>query len=179
MGHESLAPCTTAAHRQSVIETRPGDYRHHAIVAIATALANERATLLTLRLQQHRKEHGALPSTLFELNDEQAGYYVRTDPFTGESLFYSRDGISKPLNLTRGERDPDKQRWAPSTQPVLCSAGPYGMTLELSSHRFRDETSSPGFLQLPEHAVVCILPSPEQDETILNLPMQPASAEVK
>lgn len=149
-----------------------------AIIAMATAMANERATLLTFLLQQHRKDNGSFPATLFDLNvDLVAQRLVRIDPFTGNSFFYAPAGVSKPVLLTPAAVKSEDQLRAPKNQPLLASAGPFGgLTMEtatLPPETVLDHPLHLKFVRLPENAIVFLMYSNSQDDTLRDLPTFP------
>jgi hypothetical protein len=148
-----------------------------AIIAMATAMANERSTLLTLLLQQHRKEHGSFPATLFDLNiDPVAQRLVRIDPFTGNAFFYAPSGVSKPVLLTPAAVKSEDQLQAPKNQPLLASAGPLGgLTMETATlpPKTEQDPLQWKFVKLPENAIVFLMYSTSQDDTLRDLPTFP------
>lgn len=148
-----------------------------AITAMGTAMANERAALLTLLLQQHRKDHGSFPATLFDLNiDPVAQRLVRIDPFTGQTFFYAPAGVSKPVLLTPAAVRSEDQLRAPKNQPLLASAGPLGgLTMETATlpPKTEQDPLQWKFVKLPENAIVFLMYSTSQDDTLRDLPTFP------
>lgn len=92
-------------------------------------IASERATLLTIMLQQYRLAHGTFPDSLVNLldlpNGDPSNNRIQTDPWTGAPFFYAATGYKSPLKLHLGPTSP---RITPA-QPLLYSAGGYGFSL--------------------------------------------------
>ena len=93
-------------------------------------IASERATLLTIMLQQYRLAHGTFPDSLVNLldlpNGDPSNNRIQTDPWTGAPFFYAANGCKSPLKLHLGRTSP---RITPA-QPLLYSAGGYGLSLQ-------------------------------------------------
>ena len=93
-------------------------------------IASERATLLTIMLQQYRLTHGRFPDSLVSLldlpNGDPSSTRIPTDPWTGGPFLYAATGHKSPLKLQLGLTSP---RITPA-QPLLFSAGNYGLSLQ-------------------------------------------------
>lgn len=100
---------------------------NNVLIQHVDTIASERATLLTIMLQQYRLAHGKLPDNLLDLPDgDPANTRIQTDPWTGGPFFYAAAGCRSPLKLHFGRTSP---RVTPS-QPLLYSAGGYGFSFQ-------------------------------------------------
>ena len=116
-------------------------------------IASERATLLTIMLQQYRLVHGQFPDSLVSLldlpNGDPSSTIIQTDPWTGGPFLYAATGHKLPLKLHFG---PTSLRITPA-QPLLFSAGGYG--LRFQSYFASPSLSEPSEMyKLPPNVVV-------------------------
>ena len=118
-------------------------------------IASERATLLTIMLQQYRLAHGTFPDSLVSLldppNGDPSNTRIQTDPWTGGPFLYAATGHELPLKLHFGRTSP---RITPA-QPLLYSAGGYGLSLQ--SYFATPSMSEPTEMyKLPPNVVVVL-----------------------
>ena len=90
-------------------------------------IASERATLLTILLQQYRLDHGSFPESLLDLPKQDGPpRLIPTDPWTGAPFFYTATVQKPSLMLGNTVTSPR----VTSAQPLLCSAGSSGLSLD-------------------------------------------------
>ena len=94
--------------------------------ATVNLIAEERATLITVLLQQHRLMHGKFPDSLLELADVKGSDSVLlTDPWSGTPFFYAPKGLPRPIRLGFE----NEQYRIAAGQPLLLSAGRFARPL--------------------------------------------------
>ena len=125
-------------------------------------VASERATLLTIMLQQYRLAHGKFPDSLVSLlelpNGNPSNTIIQTDPWTGGPFLYTATGHESPLKLQLGLKSP---RVTPA-QPLLFASGNYGWSLQ--SYIATPLMSEPTELyKLPPNVIVFLGLSDEVD----------------
>ena len=125
-------------------------------------IASERATLLTIMLQQYRLAHGKFPDSLVSLlelpNGNPSNTIIQTDPWTGGPFLYTATGHSSPLKLQLGLKAP---RVTPA-QPLLFSTGNFGLSLQsyIATPLINEPTE---MYKLPPNVVVFLGLSDEVD----------------
>jgi hypothetical protein len=94
--------------------------------ATINLIAEERTTLITVLLQQHRLMHGKFPDSLLELADwTEAASITLTDPWSGTPFFYAPKGLPRPIRLGFE----NEQYRIAAGQPLLFSAGRFARPL--------------------------------------------------
>ena len=83
-------------------------------------IASERATLLTIKLQQFRLAHKTLPASLLELKDDDpSNTLIYQDPWSGAPFFYTNQTAGHAVRLWGGFKSPDAARGS----ALLASTG--------------------------------------------------------
>ncbi len=107
-----------------------GHIANNVFIQHVDTIASERATLLTIMLQQYRLVHGTFPDSLVSLldlpNGDPLSTIIQTDPWTGGPFLYAATGHKSPLKLHLGRTSP---RTTPA-QPLLYSTGGFGLSLQ-------------------------------------------------
>jgi hypothetical protein len=103
---------------------------NNGLIQHVDTIASERATLLTIMLQQYRLTHGKFPDSLVSLldlpNGDPSNHRIQTDPWTGGPFLYAATGHKLPLKLNPGRTSP----CVTPAQPLLYSTGGYGLSLQ-------------------------------------------------
>ncbi len=104
-----------------------GHNANNASIPHVDTIASERATLLTIMLQQYRLAHGKFPDSLLDVSHGDPSITrIQTDPWTGAPFFYAANGCNSAIKLSFSNTSP---RVTPA-QPLLYSAGGYGFSLQ-------------------------------------------------
>ncbi len=125
-------------------------------------IASERATLLTIMLQQYRLAHGEFPGSLVSLlelpNGNPSNTIIQRDPWTGGPFLYAATGHSSPLKLQLGLKAPH----VTPAQPLLFSTGNFGSNLQsyIATPLINEPTE---MYKLPPNVVVFLGLSDEVD----------------
>ncbi len=118
-------------------------------------IASERATLLTIRLQQYRIAHSAFPESLLELlDDNRWNSQMLVDPWTGAPFVYTPKAVDEPVR-TNFTHTLNKPEIGVVGGRILACLPPYGTRLDsVFRHTWDNETAV--YLQLPPNLILFV-----------------------
>jgi len=117
-------------------------------------IASERATLLTIKLQQYRLEHSEFPESLMDLLDDPMNSQMFTDPYTGSPFFYTPKVVDK-LVRTDFARVSHRPEIFVTGGRILACFGPRYSDLD-SVFRQTGDADGVVYLQLPPNLILFV-----------------------